>query len=68
MASKSCEEVSLLRKSDVAARCGVSPRTVDQWIIDESISYVKLGKSVRFSAEDVERFIAEHRIARRAHK
>lgn len=57
-----------MRKSDVAARCGVSPRTVDQWIIDESISYVKLGKSVRFSAEDVERFISEHRIARRAHK
>jgi excisionase family DNA binding protein len=68
MASKSCEEVSLLRKSDVAARCGVSPRTVDQWVIDESISYMKLGKSVRFSPEDVERFIAERRIAKRGRK
>jgi excisionase family DNA binding protein len=55
---------ALLTKREVAARCKVCLRVVDNWMARNAIGYVKIGRSVRFTAQDVDRFIQKHRIGR----
>jgi excisionase family DNA binding protein len=43
----------LLTKKEVAARLGVSPRTVDQYMRSGRLCFLKLGKTVRFRWADV---------------
>ena len=43
----------LLSKKEVAARLRISPRTLDQWMRKKRISYLKIGKTVRFRLADV---------------
>jgi excisionase family DNA binding protein len=53
----------LKNKAYVSQRAAVCLRTVDYWIANNLIPYVKFGAAVRFSPDDVEAFIASHRIA-----
>ena len=49
---------TLPRKRDIAARYGVSLRTVDRWVNEKKIPYLDLGnRSIRFRWEAVERAI-----------
>jgi len=52
----------LLKKNDIAKICGVSLRTVNNWINRRLISYVKFGKSVRFVPSDIQKFIASRKV------
>ena len=56
----------LLRKRDIIERFHVAPRTLDNWIIQKSIPFVKFGKLIRFIPADVETFVEKHRIQPRA--
>lgn len=56
----------LLSKKEVAARLGVSPRTVTELMRSRTISYVKLGRSVRFDWAKVEVDLAKATVKRRA--
>lgn len=52
-----------LTSLEVAAACGVSPRTVSNWIRDGAIpAHRTVGGHGRVSAEDLRRFLAERRI------
>jgi len=46
----------LLTKFDVATRLGISPRTVLEFAARRELACVRLGRCVRFEAEDVEAF------------
>lgn len=48
----------LLDVNDVAARLGVTERFVRRLIATRRIPYVKVGRLVRFRAEDIDRFLA----------
>ena len=47
---------TLPRKLDIAKRYGVSPRTVDRWIAERKIPFLKFGhRTLRFRWSDVEK-------------
>lgn len=56
----------LLSKKEVAARLGISPRTVTALMKSRAISYVKLGRCVRFEWAKVEADLAKATVKRRA--
>jgi excisionase family DNA binding protein len=43
----------LLDKREVAARLRISPRTLDVWMRNKRVPFLKIGKSVRFRLPDV---------------
>lgn len=57
----------LLNKREAAERLGISVLTLDGWILDRKLAYVKFGTSrraaVRIEEAELERFIGEHRRA-----
>jgi excisionase family DNA binding protein len=55
----------LINVSEAAQFLAVSPSTLYGWVWQRRISYVKVGRAVRFDMADLERFVAENRI--RAH-
>jgi hypothetical protein len=55
--------MALLKERETAERLNQSVQTLrNHRSRGIGVPYVKLGKSVRYCAEDVERFIREHRI------
>lgn len=52
---------SLLTKPQVAKLLGISIRTLDGLMISKSISYIKLGRSVRFEPAAVEALLNAYR-------
>jgi excisionase family DNA binding protein len=55
----------LVNVSEAAQFLAVSPSTLYGWVWQRRISYVKVGRAVRFDMADLERFIAENRIRAR---
>jgi excisionase family DNA binding protein len=55
----------LKNKAYLSRRAAVCLRTVDYWIANNLIPYVKFGAAVRFSLDDIEAFIASHRVTSR---
>ena len=53
---------TLLTKPEVAKRCGVSLRTVNYWIAQKRIGFVKIGHAIRVLQSDLDDFIQRHRI------
>lgn len=45
----------LLRTEEVAEILCVAPMTIRTWVFKRRIPFVKLGKSVRFRREDIEK-------------
>jgi excisionase family DNA binding protein len=43
----------LLSKKEVAARLRISPRTLDAWMRQGRLAYLKIGRTVRFRFPDV---------------
>lgn len=51
----------LLRKDQVATRCGVSARTVERWMACGCLAVVRFNsRHIRFRQEDVAAFISKH--------
>ncbi len=47
-------------KTEIAKRLGKTVRTVDSWMRDGRVPFIKLGRSVLFRWSDVERHIVTH--------
>jgi excisionase family DNA binding protein len=55
-----------LTKSELAARCRRTPRTIEVWMARGYLPFIKLGRSVLFNWPDVQRHWTErHRVLRR---
>jgi len=52
----------LLTKPDIANQARVCPRTVDYWMKQGWLPFLKLGKSVRFLPADFQKFIESRRV------
>jgi excisionase family DNA binding protein len=55
----------LVNVSEAAQFLAVSPSTLYGWVWQRRISYIKVGRAVRFDMADLERFVAENRIRAR---
>jgi excisionase family DNA binding protein len=52
--------IRLMKKADVAKALGVSIKTVDKWIQDKRIPFIRISrKCVRFNPIEVQRFLDE---------
>ena len=51
--------VALLSKRQLAERLGVTSRTIDTWMAQQRIPYLKIGRSVRFSFDEVSSHLKE---------
>lgn len=49
-------------KKQLAVHLGVVPRTVDNWMKRVRVPYVKLGRTVRFNLEDVDKHLRSERL------
>jgi excisionase family DNA binding protein len=54
----------LLSKKRVARRFDYNERTINDWMRNGWLPFIKIGKSVRFIPSDVEAFIQSHRVAK----
>jgi excisionase family DNA binding protein len=52
----------LLTVSQAAEQYCVCERIVRRWIADREIPFLRIGRSIRLSPEDLEAFIEKHRI------
>lgn len=49
-----------LTKKEIAAKCHRTPRTIEVWMRRGYLPFIKIGHSVLFCWEDVERHLAKH--------
>ncbi len=50
---------ALLSKKQLAERLGVTARTLDTWMVQRRIPYLKIGRTVRFSLSEVSMHLKE---------
>lgn len=58
-------KTNLLDKRHTAKMLSISERTLDNWVKEGRIAYVKLGYVVRFLPDDVYAFISSRRVNKR---
>jgi excisionase family DNA binding protein len=63
--STSARPTELVNVNEAARFLAVSPSTLYGWVWQRRISFVKVGRDVRFDMADLERFIARNRIQAR---
>jgi excisionase family DNA binding protein len=51
---------ALLTKQELAKLCRVHLRTVDSWIFQRKIPFLKVGRAVRFDRRAVEKALAKY--------
>lgn len=54
----STDETTLLTRMELAERFRVTVRTLERWAADGTLVPVRIGRSVRYRAADVDSFIA----------
>ena len=52
-AGTDCAIQGLLRKRELAPQLGISKRTLDVWMAQGRVPFLKIGRSVRFRLSDV---------------
>ena len=53
----------LLTTEQVAQRLGLKPNTLEKWrITGEGIPHIRVGRSIRYSSEDVDEWLASRRV------
>jgi excisionase family DNA binding protein len=52
----------LLTLAEVAERLNTTPRHVRRLVFERRIAYRKLGRYVRFHPDDVDEYVATHRV------
>jgi excisionase family DNA binding protein len=55
----------LVNINEAARFLAVSPSTLYGWVWQRRISFVKVGRAVRFDMADLQRFVSENRIEAR---
>jgi predicted DNA-binding transcriptional regulator AlpA len=55
-------ERKLITKRDVSNRCVISLRTVDNWMEQGILPYLKIGKVIRFDSDEVDLAIARFKV------
>jgi excisionase family DNA binding protein len=56
--------VAYLDKPSAAAMLGIKPRTLDFWMHKRLVPYFRIGRTIRFDANDLrEHLRAKHRVA-----
>jgi excisionase family DNA binding protein len=55
----------LVNVSEAAQFLAVSPSTLYGWVWQRRISFIKVGRAVRFDMADLERFVSQNRIEAR---
>jgi|GraSoi_2013_60cm_1033757.scaffolds.fasta_scaffold11218_3 excisionase family DNA binding protein len=63
--SATARPTELVNVNDAARFLAVSPSTLYGWVWQRRISFVKVGRAVRFDMADLERFVARNRIQAR---
>lgn len=53
---------NLLTISQVAVKLGISEGTLYNWISQKKIDYIKVNRQVRFSEEQLQRWIDKHTV------
>lgn len=53
----------LLTEQELAARWHTTPRHIRRLRVESGLPYIKLGRLVRFDADDVAGWLAEHKTA-----
>ncbi len=61
-ATSSDDDGALMDIDDVAERLSVSPRFVRRLVEERRITFLKIGRHVRFDRSDVERWIESQRV------
>lgn len=56
----------LLNTRQLAEIMGVTPRTIKSWVQDRRVPYVKIGRSIRFRPEEMEKHLERRTIKQRA--
>jgi excisionase family DNA binding protein len=57
------ENEFFLTKVELADRCRVSPRTIDNWISQKKIPVIKIGRVMRYKWNDVLEALESHEVA-----
>jgi len=54
----------LLRRAEAARYLGLCEQTLAQWVTAKryDLRFIKLGRAVRYSKADLDRFVAEHTV------
>ena len=60
--TQSLDDGALMDIDDVAERLAVSPRFVRRLVEERRITFLKIGRHVRFDRSDVERWIESQRV------
>lgn len=60
--ASSVDDSALMDIDDVAERLSVSPRFVRRLVEERRITFLKIGRHVRFDRSDVERWIESQRV------
>ena len=60
--TSSIDDGALMDIDDVAERLSVSPRFVRRLVEERRITFLKIGRHVRFDRSDVERWIESQRV------
>lgn len=60
--ASSVDDGALMDIDDVAERLSVSPRFVRRLVEERRITFLKIGRHVRFDRSDVERWIESQRV------
>ena len=63
--SKTPRVAELVNINEAARFLAVSPSTLYGWVWQRRISFVKVGRAVRFDMADLQRFVSENRIEAR---
>jgi excisionase family DNA binding protein len=56
--AQAAAERHLVKKSDIARRYSVSPRTVQTWVAQRRIPYVRIGNTLRFNPRACDQALA----------
>jgi excisionase family DNA binding protein len=63
MTPENSPERKLVTKPELAARYCVVPRTIDNWIAERRIPFLKIGKKmVRFDPDECDRFLQKFKV------
>jgi len=52
-----------LNKQELAIFLGISKFTIDAWVSQRRVPFVKMGKRVLFDIEDIEKWINQNKVA-----
>jgi len=53
---------NLFNTPETAAKLGISKRSLQEHAANRRIGYIKIGRNIRFSQDDIDRFIESNRV------